>query len=153
MQASRTYTKARSRATTQRRPYTQRTTKKANFYKCDSPAFKPVRTECEWRMGSYRTVYSQFSGAAKQTVFSPTAANKWMKYVNSGYRVYKFSNLDFYKHFGNQWNYKSPAACQRWMKQNYGHGIKAITRGRANSWLVATTQYINKGPFKNYTWK
>ena len=152
MPTAKTYTKSWNRTTT-RRTKTGKTTKKKCFYKCNSPAFKQARSECQWRIGSYRTVYSQFGGNAKQTVFSPTTANKWMKYVTNGYCIYKFNNKDFYKYFGDQWHTKSPTACYRWMKQNYGTGIKAITRGQANTWLIAATPNVNKGPFKNYNWK
>ena len=60
-------------------------------YACNSPKFKTVKGECQWRMGSYRNVYTQFSGTQK-TCISPTVANRWIKYVNNGNRVYKFAN-------------------------------------------------------------
>ncbi|MFH1745458.1 MAG: hypothetical protein ABIG44_00275 [Planctomycetota bacterium] len=153
MPTPKTYTKSGNRTTTRQRTYNRHTSKKFDYFKCSSPAFKPARNECEWRIGSYRTVYTQFTGPAKQTIFSPTTANKWLKYVNSGYRVYKFTNQQFNKYFGEQWTTKSPTACYRWMKQQYGAGIKAVTRGKANAWLIAATPKVNQGPFGNYTWK
>ncbi|MGD8451893.1 MAG: hypothetical protein PVJ57_08745 [Phycisphaerae bacterium] len=146
---SKTYNR-NSRTVQNQRPTTQR---KTSNYSCQATAFNQPRQECQWRMGSYRNVYSQFTGATKQTPFSPTQANKWLRYANNGYRIYKFTNKDFTRHFGNQWTNTTPTTCQRWMKQKYGSGIKAVTRGRGNTWLIATTGNVNARPFQNYTWK
>ena len=112
-----------------------------------------VRKELKWRICSYRTLHSQFSGPNKVTAFSPTIANKWLKWVNTGARIYKFSNNDFCKYFGQQWYGASPTAAFRWMKQKYGPGIKGVTRGKANSWLVAATSNFTARPFSNYNWR
>lgn len=154
MPTPRNYTKSKNRTTTYRRP-TGTPTKPKNWstYHLNAPGFKQPRNECEWRIGSYRTVYSQFTGTGKLTALSPTTANKWIKFVNSGYRIYKFSNTDFCNFFGTKWNTGTPTACHRWMKQKYGSGIKAVTRGKTNTWLIAATPNVNALPFRNYTWK
>jgi hypothetical protein len=128
-------------------------TRKPTTFTKNSPAFKYVREECQWRMGSYRTVWSQFAGAGQRTPFSPTNANKWLRYVNSGYRVYKWTPKDFYRYFGQQWHQESPTACYRWMRRKYGTCIKDITRGAGNCWLVATSPHVTGYPFQNYHWK
>ena len=155
MPTPRNYMKSSNRTTTNR--YNNKTTttriKKTPTFTKNSPAFKRVRMECEKRIGSYRSVYTQFTGAGVTTPFSPTLANKWVKYVNNGWHVYYWSNKDFCKHFGTQWNNGTPTACYRWMKQKYGSCIKAITRGKGTSWLVAVTPNITARPFNNYNWK
>jgi hypothetical protein len=152
---TRTYRKSYNRNTSWRRPNPTATkTRPPNYYQTNAPAFNQPRNECQWRMASYRAVYAQFSGTAKNTFFSPTTANKWINYVNQGYRVYQFSQKDFTRFFGSQWicNY-SPNTCFRWMRQKYGAGIKAVARGRTNIWLVAATHSVTARPFQNYTWK
>jgi len=122
-------------------------------YPCNSPKFKTVRQECQWRMGSYRNIYAQFTGAGSRTYFSPTNANKWMRYINSGVQVYKFNNRDFCKYFGSRWNYGTPRAAYRYLRQRFGGAIKDVTRGKGNCWLVATTRPPTARPFSNYNWK
>ncbi len=133
------------------------TAKKSNTqgtnYACNSPKFKIAKTECEWRMGSYRNVYSQFNRTNSKTTFSPTAANKWTRYINSGARVYKFSTTDFTKFFGQQWKNWTPTTAKQYMKKKFGPAIKDVTRGNNNCWLVATTKTVTGRPFTNYTWK
>ena len=153
MPTPRNYMKSRRRSTNWQR--TEKTKMGSHGYSSfpkNSPAFKRVRNECEWRIGSYRTIYSQFTGAGTKTTFSPTNANKWLNYVNNGYRVYKWSHKDFCKYFGSQWQQGTPTACQRYLKQKYGQGIKAVTRGKANCWLIATTPTVTARPFYNYNW-
>ena len=114
--------------------------------------FNNLRKELQWRICSYRTLNQQFSGVGKVTAFSPTLANRWLKWVNDGARVYKFSNPDFCKYFGKQWYDATPNAAFRWMKQKYGPGIKGVTRGKANNWLIAATTNFTARPFSNYNW-
>jgi hypothetical protein len=114
--------------------------------------FRNANQEIQWRLGSYRNIYSQFNGAGT-TPFSPTNANKWIRYVNTGTRVYKFNNQQFTNYFGFQWNNSTPNATYRWMRQKFGAGIKAVARGKGNCWLVAATERITARPFCNYTWK
>lgn len=121
-------------------------------YPTTSAGFRQPRTECEWRMSSYRAIYWQFTGPGKQTAFSPTNANKWLRFINQGQRIYRFTNTEFSRHFGNQWNNFPPTACLKWLRQKYGTGIKAVTRGRANTWLVAATPNVAGRPFQQYNW-
>lgn len=114
--------------------------------------FSNQKCEVQARIGSYKNVASQFSGNAKVTAFSPTGANKWIKFVNNGTRVYKFNNAQFCKLFGTQWKDSNPTSACTWMRKKFGTGIKAVTRGRNNNWLIAATPSVNKGPFKNYNW-
>ena len=166
MRTTRKYRKTYNRTTTRRQSQTSRRQSNASWstqsrtrsyspttYPCTAPAFKQPRTECQWRIGSYKNIYSQFTGAGKQTMLSPTTANRWVKYINSGYRVYKFSNTHFTRYFGSQWNQHSTTACHKWMKQKYGTGIKAVTRANNNWWLVAATPNVTARPFQTYNWK
>jgi hypothetical protein len=104
-------------------------------------------------MGSYRNVYSQITPAGSKTSFSPTNANKWMKYVHNGNLVYKFNTAQFSRYFGSRWNQSTPTAARQWMRKKFGAGIKDVTRGKSNCWLVATTKNVTRQPFSNYNWK
>ena len=121
-------------------------------YACNSPKYNPVRNECQWRMGSYRNVGTQFNGTGAKTVFSPTTANKWLRYVNNGVRVYKFNHNDFARYFGSQWTRTTPTTARQYLKKKYGQGIKDVTRGKGNCWLIATTKNVTGRPFNNYPW-
>lgn len=105
------------------------------------------------RMGSYRNVYTQFTGAGMKTSFSPTTANRWMRYVNNGVQVYKFNNIDFCRYFGNRWAQGTPKSAYRYLRNHYGNTIKDVTRGKGNCWLIATTRTPTARPFLNYNWK
>jgi hypothetical protein len=122
-------------------------------YPCNSPKYKWVQQECQWRIGSYRNVYSQFTGAGTKTNISPATANKWMKYVNHGAMVYKFTNKDFCRYFGNRWAYSTSRAAYQYLKNHYGTAIKDVTRGKGNCWLIATTRTPASRPFNNYNWR
>lgn len=121
-------------------------------YPCNSPKFKPIKDECQWRMGSYRNVYAQFTGTGMKTYFSPTTANKWVRYVNNGVQVYKFTNKDFTKHFGAKWSYATPTTTRKYLTQKFGSSIKDVTRGKGNCWLVAASKTPSSHPFNNYRW-
>jgi len=127
------------------------TTNWANTYTTNSPKYRPAKTECQWRMGSYRNVYAQLAGNTR-TGFSPATANRWIRYVNNGVRVYKFNNNEFGRYFGTKWTCTSPTATRQYLKKKYGAGIKDVTRGTNNCWLVATTKNITGRPFNNYNW-
>jgi hypothetical protein len=116
-----------------------------------SPQFNPIRTECQARIGSYKNVYSQFSGSGK-TVFSPSVANKWLRFCNNGTFVYKFSKPQFVRYFGQNCANLSSAACTKLFQQKFGQGVKAVSRGNNNCWLVAATQSVTASPFMNYNW-
>jgi hypothetical protein len=115
--------------------------------------FNNYRKELQAKICSYRTINQQFTGTGKVTAFSPTGANKWIKYVDQGNWVYKFNNTQFCRFFGTHWNHATPNAAFRYLRQKYGTGIKAVTRGKGNSWLVAATPKLNARPFYNYNWK
>jgi hypothetical protein len=111
------------------------------------------KKELQAKIGSYRTINQQFTGAGKVTAFSPTGANKWINYVNQGAWVYKWNNAQFCRYFGTHWNNATPNAAYRYLKQKYGAGIKAVTRGKGNYWLVAAMPKVNARPFYTYNWK
>lgn len=119
---------------------------------CNSPKFSAVRDECQTKIGSFRTIYAQCTGAGK-TCFSPSTANKWTRFVNNGACVYQFSGAQFTKTFGRQFNHATPTTAFRMMKRKYGAGIKAVTQGRNNTWLVCASSSITARPFSNYNWK
>lgn len=111
------------------------------------------KKQLQAKIGSYRTINQQFTGAGKVTAFSPTAANQWIKYVDTGCRVFKFNNTQFCRYFGANWQDKNPTAIYRFLKKEFGTGIKAVTRGKGNNWLIAATQNVTGKPFNNYAWK
>ncbi len=115
--------------------------------------FRNANHEIQWRMCSYQFIYNQFKGVGKVTAFSPATANRWIRFVDNGVRVFKFNSQQFSHYFGRQWNQQTPNATYRWMRQKFGQGIKAVTRGKGNCWLVAATDRINSRPFANYNWK
>jgi hypothetical protein len=132
---------------------TTRTMTNTTQYAANSPKFRSAREECQWRIGSYQNVYSQFSGNQK-TAFSPTTANKWLRYINNGGRVYKFTNQQFSKFFGNRWwtVASSTTNARQFLRNKFGAFIKDVTRGNNNYWLVATSKNVSGKYFTNYTW-
>ncbi len=131
---------------------TTRTTGTTTTYPTNSPKFRTVQTECQWRIGSYRNVYTQITGPGNKTTISPTTANKWVRYVNTGVRVYKFTNNDFCKFFGTTFTTGTTRTACRYLRRKFGQGIKDVTRGKGNCWLVATTKTMTTRPFNTYTW-
>ncbi len=155
MRPKKTTTRTRKtnyRTKTNRTSKTNRTTTTTNKWACNSPKFNTPRQECEWRMGSYKNVYTQFKGAGQKTQLSPTIAKKWVKYVNNGNPVYKFTNKDFCNYFGQKFANSTPRAARQYLTQKFGRTIKDVTRGKGNCWLVATTKTPTATPFKNYNW-
>ena len=118
----------------------------------NSPQFTPIKNECQARICSYKNIYSQFSGTGK-TCFSPSNANKWLKLINNGTLVYKFSNPQFVQTFGRNVSNLTPNAITRLFQQRFGQGVKNVTRGNNNCWLVAANPNVTATPFRNYSWK
>jgi len=134
--------------------YNRSTTRTATHTASYSPTqYNNYRKECQARIGSYRMLNQQFSGAGKVTAFSPTVANRWVKWANDGCRIYKFSQTQFSGFFGAKWNNPTPTAACRFLKNKFGNGIKAVTRGKGNYWLVAATPRVTARPFSTYNWK
>lgn len=131
---------------------TKRTYTPSSYYSCSSPKFSPARNECQWRIGSYRNVYSQFTGAGTRTCLSPATASRWMRYINNGVRIYKFNTNQFSRYFGSHWARVSPQTARQYLKRKFGASIKDVTRGKGNCWLIATTKGISGRPFNNYSW-
>jgi len=129
----------------------RRTNVTSTRYPCNSPKYRLARTECQWRMGSYRNIYAQFAGGAR-TCFSPATANKWLRYINNGVRVYKFNTNEFTRHFGTRMTCTTPTAARQYLRQKYGTRIKDVTRGNNNCWLIATTKNVTGRPFAQYNW-
>lgn len=115
--------------------------------------FKMQRTEITAKIGSFRNLNQQVTGAGKVTTFSPTTAQKWINFVNTGARVYKFNATQLARYCGSQWsNNPSASTAFRTLRSRFGAGIKAVARGRGNTWLVAATSKVNSGPFGAYAW-
>jgi len=114
--------------------------------------FNNVREQCQQRVTSYRTIASQCSGPGRVNWFSPSTANKFVRYVNSGCLVYKFSNPEFCRSFGRQFSNTNNATAFRLLKNKFGSGIKAVTRGKNNCWLVCASTNVNGRPFSQYNW-
>ncbi len=126
-----------------------------------SAAFSPTKFNTQKKsvtakIASFRTISQQFTGAGKVTAFSPSAANKWIGLVNNGANVYKFNGQQFNRYFGkffsNNVNAVSPSIAFKTLKKEFGAGIKAVTRGKGNNWLVASTNNT-ASPFKSYSFK
>jgi sugar/nucleoside kinase (ribokinase family) len=114
--------------------------------------FTAARQEIQARIGSYRALNNQFSGAWV-TAFSPSAASKWIKFVSTGARVYTFSATEFSRFFGSKWSYSPTTTTFKFLRKKYGTGIKAVTRGKGGAWLVAATPSVTTHPFSTYSWK
>ena len=152
----RTWKSGTTRSSTGTRTKPQnRTTNRTNYTTTTySPnKYNTYKKSLQAKIGSYRTINQQFTGMGKVTAFSPTGANKWIKYVDQGAWVYKFNNQQFTKFFGTNWNDPTPTAACRYLQKKFGTGIKAVTRGKGNYWLVAATPKLTARPFSNYTWK
>ena len=115
--------------------------------------FITARKEVVARIGSYQALSNQWSGISNVTGFSPTTANRWIRFVSNGSRIYSFSSGQFSRLFGSEWNHSSPTTAYRFLRRKYGAGIKAVTRGRNNTWLIAASPNISARPFSNYNWK
>lgn len=117
----------------------------------NSPQFKPIKNQCQAWIGSYKNVYSQINTSSK-TSLSPTVANRFVKLINNGSFVYKFSNPQFTQKFGQTAKDLSPTQATKFLQKKFGAGVKSVARGNANCWLVAATPNVQKGPFKSYNW-
>jgi hypothetical protein len=115
--------------------------------------FSTQRNEITAKIGSFRTINQQVTGAGKVKAFSPATCSKWIGLVNDGCNVYKFTHNEFCRHFGSQFNYCTPTAAQRILSNRFGQGIKGVTRGKGNTWLVAATDRVTARPFSTYNWK
>lgn len=114
--------------------------------------FSTQRRELNCKIESYRTINQQCSGAGRVTAFSPTTCKQWINYVDNGCFVYNFNNAQFCRYFGNQFGNCSPTQAFRTLRSKFGTGIKAVTRGKGNSWLVAATPRVTSRAFTNYNW-
>ncbi len=132
---------------------TSRTSAASRTY---SPSkYKSVNKNLQQWIGSFRNIRTQFNGAGPVSAFSPIGVNKWIKYVNTGSFVYKFTNVDFCKKFSSALNSNSnpsATAATRILKKKFGAGIKGITRGKGGCWLIAATPNVSGGPFSSYKW-
>ncbi len=114
--------------------------------------YSTARNEIQARVGSYKNLNSQFTGSGRVTAFSPTTANRWIKLVNNGARVFKFSNKEFTQKFGARFGEFTPTAACRELRKKFGQGVKAVTRGKGSNWLVACSPNISARPFGSYNW-
>jgi hypothetical protein len=152
MPTSRTWSSSSYRSTYYRGSRTSRSSTSYNTgWSSSSPKFNNVRNECQYRIGSYENIYSQCSGSGK-TPFSPSTANKWVKYVNNGALVYKFNHAQFCRFFGRQLRAATPMFAFRHLKNKFGSGIKAVCRGKNNQWLVAASPNVSGRAFTSYDW-
>lgn len=119
--------------------------------------YKNVNRDLQQWIGSFRNIRTQFTGAGPVSAFSPTGVNKWIKFVNTGAFIYKFTNADFFKKFNTTFNIDSNSnptatAAQRILKKKFGAGIKGVTRGKGGCWLIAAAPNVSGGPFSSYKW-
>lgn len=114
--------------------------------------FNNQRDTIQAKIGSYRTISQQFTGSGKVTAFSPSTVNKWINWVNDGACVYSFSNVQFGRFFGARISSTTPTSACRFLQQKFGTGIKGVTRGKNNTWLVCATPRVTARPFTSYNW-
>lgn len=115
--------------------------------------YSNLRQNVQAKIGSFKTINQQCTGTGKVVAFSPTTANKWVKFIDNGCWIYKFSNKDFTKFFGTGFSGTfTPSNAQRFLQKKFGAGIKAVTRGKNSSWLIAATPNVSGRPFNNYNW-
>lgn len=114
--------------------------------------FTNHRDEIQSKIGSYRTIGQQFTGSGKVTAFSPSTVNKWINWVNDGANVYAFSTAQFGRFFGPRLTNTTPTTACRFLQNKFGAGIKAVTRGKNNTWLICATPRVTARPFTNYNW-
>ncbi|MBK9121127.1 MAG: hypothetical protein IPM18_16215 [Phycisphaerales bacterium] len=145
---SRTTTNFGGSQTTGNRPSANQPT-----YSTRSPKFRAAQNEVQWRIGSYRNIQTQFSGPGVKTPVSPTTVSKWIKYVNNGVQVYKFTNKQFQTYFGAKTANSNPTVVRKQLATRFGASIKDVTRGKGNTWLIAATRTPTARPFANYPWK
>ncbi len=135
---------------------TTTTTRSGAASRTYSPSkYKNINKTLQQWIGSFRNIRTQFTGAGPVSAFSPTGVNKWIKFVNTGAFVYKFTNADFCKKFSSALNSNSnptATAAQRSLKKKFGAGIKGITRGKGGCWLIAATPNVSGSPFSSYKW-
>jgi len=146
-----TYNRSYRSGTTRRSSVRRTTTQSGTGWGYSSSRYDTFRREIQARISSYRAINQQFSGTSV-TAFSPATANRWMKMVGAGARVYTFSPSEFCRYFGSQWDSSTPTAAFRYLRKKFGSGIKAVTRGRGNNWLVAATSNVYGRPFSTYQW-
>lgn len=115
--------------------------------------YSNIREQLQQRAASYRTLYSECSGPGMVTCFSPTTAKSWVRFVDNGCNIYRWNNNEFVRNFGSQFSSFNNTTAFRTLRQRFGAGIKAVTRGKGNCWLVAATDSVSARPFTNYTWK
>lgn len=121
--------------------------------------FTQQRTQVTTKIASFRNINSQLSGSGKVIAFSPATINRWINFVNSGNCVYKFNSAEFTRKFGRFFptttptTAASPTVALKTLQRQFGQGIKAVTRGKGNNWLIAASPNVNKGPFGSYNWK
>ena len=118
-----------------------------------SSKFSGTRKQLQKKIVSLRTINQQVSGVGKVTAFSPNNASRWIQMVNNGACIYQFTNTDFCRHFGSKWSSYAPSTALSYLKRKFGSGIKAVTRGKGNSWLVAASPNLSSRPFGSYNWK
>lgn len=142
----------RTHSSTRSNPSTSRPSASSRTY---SPTqFKSVNKNIQQWIGSFRNIRTQFNGAGRVSAFSPTGVNKWIKFVNSGAFIYKFTNVDFCNKFSNSFSSPttSPTDACRNLKRKFGSGIKAVTRGKGGCWLIAASPTVSGSPFSTYKW-
>jgi hypothetical protein len=115
-------------------------------------SFNKINNNIQQKIGSYRNVWSQCKGTGT-TCFTPTTASKWINLIDNGAYVYKFTGTQFARWFGpNYTSGWSSNTATRFCRQRFGTGIKAVNRGRGNTWLVCASSNVNARPFNTYNW-
>src|SRR5262245_54958418 len=105
-------------------------------------SFNKITSNIQQKIGSYRNIWSQFKSGST-TCFTPGTANKWINLIDNGANVYKFTGNDFARWFGTNYSSTwSPSTATRYCKQRFGTGIKAVSRGKGNCWLVCASSTV-----------
>lgn len=120
-----------------------------------APGYAPVYNNIQCKINSFRAIANQTKGSAKYPRPSASTLNTFTNWVNKGANVYTVSNAQLTKWAGktkavqnyNNWN--TSTACKSFLASNFGkNAIKAVTKTKTGSWMIACTPA--KG--KSFNW-
>jgi hypothetical protein len=120
--------------------------------------FTNCRKQISAKIASFRTINQQISPSGKVVAFSPTTANRWINLVNQGNVVYKFTNQQFNQFFGRCFtssprSVTTPTGVCKVLQKQFGQGIKAVTKGKGGTWLIAASPNVSGRPFQTYNFR
>ncbi len=132
-----TTNKRNTRTTNQR----SATTVAAKTYKKWAPGYANFYQQYQQKLQSFKTLYSQTTGAAKFDRPSPTTLKTFTNWINKGANVYTISQTQLNKWAGtarNKYDWTKPTQARNFLNQKFGKGaIKAFARTKNGAYMVA----------------